>query len=327
MTTTHAIRIHAPGGPEALSWDEVELDPPGPGQAQLRQTAVGLNFIDVYHRTGLYPLPMPSGLGVEAAGVVEAIGSDVTDVAIGDRVTYGSGVTPGAYAERRNVPAAALVRIPDRITDAEAAAIMLKGLTTHYLLRRTHRLQAGETVLLHAAAGGVGLLFCQWARALGATVIGTVSSDAKAELARAHGCAHVLIHGQDDIAKRVRELTGGRGVPVVYDSVGKDTFAASLDSLAPLGLLVSFGQSSGVVPPFDLRVLSDKGSLFVTRPTLKTYTAKRQDLEGSAEQLFEVVGSGKVKVEIGATFALRDAADAHRALEARKTTGSVVLIP
>ncbi len=327
MTTAHAIRIHELGGPEVLRWEEIDVPAPGPGQAQLRQTAVGLNFIDIYHCSGLYPLPLPAILGSEAAGVVEAIGPGVTEVAVGDRVAYCSGVAPGAYAERRNLPAAALVVLPPAISEPQAAAMMLKGLTVHYLLRRTHRAQAGETVLLHAAAGGVGLLFCQWARALGVTVIGTVGTEAKAELAREHGCAHVLIHGKDDIVQRVRELTSGRGVPVVYDSVGKDTFATSLDALAPLGLLVSFGQSSGVVPPLELRVLAEKGSLFVTRPTLRTYTAQRDDLINAAEALFEVVGSGKVKTKIGATFALRDAAEAQRALASRKTTGSVVLLP
>jgi NADPH2:quinone reductase len=327
MTRTHAIRIHETGGPEVLRWEEIDLPAPGPGEVQLRQTAVGLNFIDVYHRSGLYAVKLPAGLGSEGAGVVTAVGAGVTDVAVGERVAYGSGAPPGSYAEMRNLPAAAVVRVPDAITDAQAAAIMLKGLTVHYLLRRTYRVSAGETVLLHAAAGGVGLLFCQWAKALGVEVIGTVSSDAKAELARAHGCAHTLVHGRDDIVARVKELTGGRGVPVVYDSVGKDTFALSLDALAPLGLLVSFGQSSGLVPPFDLRTLSDKGSLFVTRPTLKTYAAKREDLVEGATALFEMVASGKVKVEIGASFALRDVAEAHRALEARKTTGSVVLLP
>jgi NADPH:quinone reductase len=327
MTIAHAIRVHEFGGPEALRWEEIDVPEPGPGQARVRQTAVGVNFIDVYHRTGLYPLPLPTGIGSEGAGIVDAVGPGVTEVQVGERVAYGSGAPPGSYAELRNLPAAALVRIPDAISDAQAAALMLKGLTVHYLLRRTHRAQAGETVLLHAAAGGVGLLFCQWAKALGVHVIGTVSSDAKAELARAHGCTHTLVHGRDDLVQRVRELTEGRGVPVVYDSVGKDTFAASLDCLAPLGLLVSFGQSSGVVPPLELRVLSEKGSLYVTRPTLKTYTARREDLLGAAEQLFEIIASGKVKVEIGATWPLREAAAAHRALEGRKTTGSVVLLP
>jgi NADPH2:quinone reductase len=327
MTRAHAIRIHETGGPEVLRWEEVDVPPPDLGEAQVRHTAIGLNFIDTYQRSGLYKLPLPSGLGAEGAGIVEAVGLGVSEVAVGDRVAYGSGAPPGAYAEVRNLPAAALVRVPDAISDRAAAAVMLKGLTVHYLLRRTHRLHAGETVLLHAAAGGVGLLFCQWARALGATVIGTVGSEAKAELARAHGCTHTLIHGRDDIPARVRELTSGKGVPVVYDSVGKDTFAASLDSLAPLGLLVSFGQSSGLVPPLDLRVLSEKGSLFVTRPTLRTYTARRDDLVESCEALFEMVASGKVKVEIGAAFPLREAAEAHRALEGRKTTGSVVLEP
>ncbi len=322
-----AIRIRDFGGPEVLRYETVEIGEPGPGQARVRHTAVGINFIDVYHRTGLYAVPLPSGLGVEGAGVVEAVGPDVTDVAPGDRVAYGSGVPPGSYAEAHLVPTASLVRVPDGISDEQAAAMMLKGLTVQYLLRRTRRAQAGETVLLHAAAGGVGLLFCQWARELGVTVIGTVSSDGKAELARAHGCAHVLIHGRDDIAACVLELTSGQGVPVVYDSVGKDTFAASLDSLAPLGLLVSFGQSSGLVPPLDLRVLSEKGSLYVTRPTLRTYVTRREDLLAAASELFEVVLSGKVKVEIGARFALADTAEAHRALEARQTTGSVILLP
>jgi NADPH2:quinone reductase len=320
-----AIRFHRTGGPEVLSLDEVEVGAPGPGEARVRHTAVGVNFVDTYHRTGLYPLPLPSGIGVEAAGVVEAVGSGVADVRPGDRVAYAA--TPGAYAEARLIPADRLVPLPAAISDREAAAIMVKGLTVQALLRRTHPVQPGDTVLFHAAAGGVGLLAIQWLKAIGATVIGTVGSDEKAELARVHGCDHVIVYTREDFPARVREITGGAGVPVVYDSVGKSTFEGSLDCLRPLGLMVSFGNASGPVPPFDIGVLGRKGSLFLTRPTVFTYIAKREDLLRGAAELFEMVRSGRVKVEIGRSWPLAQAAEAHRALQARATTGSLLLLP
>jgi len=324
---THAIRFHRPGGPEVLVWDEVEVGAPASGQVRLRQTAVGLNYIDVYHRTGAYPVAaMPSGIGLEGAGVVDEVGAGVAELKAGDRVAYASPPI-GAYAEARLMPADRLVKLPAGISDRVAAAMMLQGMTAQYLIRRTHRVVAGETILMHAAAGGVGLILCQWAKHLGATVIGTAGSEEKAALARAHGCDHVILYRREDVAKRVRELTGGAGVPVVYDGVGKDTFAASLDCLAPLGLMASFGSASGPVPPFDMGVLAAKGSLFLTRPTLMTYMAKREDLLASAQELFDVVAKGAVKIEINQTFPLRDAAAAHRALEARQTTGSTVLLP
>ena len=327
MQKVRAIRFSRTGGPEVLSWDEVTLGSPGPGQVFVRHKAVGLNFIDTYHRSGLYPVQsLPSGIGLEAAGVIEAVGDGVTEFAVGDRVAYGTGPI-GAYSEARNMPADKLVKLPDGIDDRTAAAIMLKGLTTQYLLRRTYRVKAGDTILVHAAAGGVGLLLCQWAKHLGATVIGTVGSTAKGELARAHGCDHTVLYRVADVAKRVRELTGGAGVPVVYDGVGKDTFAASLDCLAPLGMMVSFGNASGPVASLDPLVLSQKGSLFFTRPTLMHYTAKREDMLSMAAELFEVVQSGAVKVEVNQTYRLFDAANAHRNLEGRKTTGSSVLTP
>lgn len=322
----HAIRFHEAGGPEVLRWEEVEVGDPGPGEVRLRQTAVGLNFIDVYHRTGLYPVQTPSGIGLEAAAVVEAVGAGVEDVAAGDRVAYAGGPL-GAYAEARLIPAHRVVKLPDSITDETAAAMMLQGMTVQYLIRRTHRCREGETVLFHAAAGGVGLIACQWLKSLGVTVIGTVGSDEKAALAKAHGCTHTINYRTENFVERVKELTEGAGVPVVYDSVGKDTWEGSLDCLAPLGLMVSFGNASGAVPPVNLGVLSQKGSLFVTRPTLMTYTAKRQDLLATANELFEVVQSGAVKIEINQRFALKDAAQAHRDLEARKTTGSSLLMP
>jgi NADPH2:quinone reductase len=324
--SSHAIRIHKTGGPEVLTWETVEVGAPGPGQVRLAQTAIGLNFIDVYHRTGLYPAQLPTGIGMEAAAVVDAVGPDVTELKAGDRVAYASGPL-GAYAETRLMPADRVVKLPDAITDRQAAAMMLQGLTAQYLLRRTYKVQAGDRILVHAAAGGVGLILVQWAKHLGATVIGTVGSDAKARLATAHGCDHVILYRQEDFPKRVREVTHGAGVNVVYDGVGKDTFMGSLDCLAPLGMMVSFGNASGPVPPLDLLLLSQKGSLFVTRPTLATYTAKRADLVAAAADLFDVVTRGAVKIEVNQTFALRQAADAHRALEARATTGSTVLLP
>ena len=323
---THAIRIHAHGGPEMMRWDDVPTPEPGPAEALVHHTAVGLNYIDVYFRTGLYKIPtLPAILGMEAAGTVRAVGADVRDIKVGDRVAYAAGPI-GAYATDRVISADRLVKLPDGIDDQTAAAMMLQGLTAHYLLRRTYPVKAGDTVLVHAAAGGVGLILCQWAKHLGATVIGVVSTEAKAELARAHGAAHVIL-GHDRLAAEVKRLTGGAGVPVVYDSVGKDTFGASLDCLAPLGLMVTYGNSSGPVPPVDLGVLSAKGSLFLTRPTLATYTASRHDLVAGAEDLFGAVQSGAVKIRVNQTFALKDAAAAHTALEARQTTGSTVLIP
>ncbi len=322
----NAIRIHQTGGPEVLTWETVDLPAPAAGEATVRHHAVGLNFIDTYHRTGLYPLPLPSGIGLEGAGVVEAVGAGVTEVKVGDRVAYAGGPV-GAYAEVRNIPAHRLLKLPDAIAFDTAAAMMLQGLTAAYLLRRTYRVQPGDAVLIHAAAGGVGLIACQWAKALGATVIGTVGSPAKAELAKAHGCDHVINYSTENFTQRVRDITGGEGVPVVYDGVGKDTFMGSLDSLRPLGMLVTYGNASGPVPPFDLLLLSQKGSLFVTRPTIMHYTAKRADLEALGAELFEVVVSGKVRIEVNQTYPLKDAAQAHRDLEARKTTGSTVLLP
>ena len=321
---THAIRIQKTGGPEVLDWEEIELAAPAPGEVLVRHSAVGLNYIDVYFRSGLYPIPsFPAGLGMEAAGVVEAIGEGVNEVQVGDRVAYAGGPL-GAYAEARSIPAHRLVRLPDAIDDQQGAAMMLQGMTVEYLLRRTHRVEAGETVLFHAAAGGIGLIACQWLNHLGATVIGTVGSEEKAALAKAHGCHHTINYREEDFVTKVKELTEGAGVPVVYDSVGKDTWEGSLDCLAPLGMMVSFGNSSGAVAEFNIGVLTQKGSLFLTRPTLLTYIAKREDLVASAQELFEVVSSGAVKINVNQTYALKDAAQAHRDLEARKTTGSTV---
>ncbi len=321
-----AIRIHKHGGPEVLQYEDVTAGDPGPGQARIRQTAIGLNFIDTYHRSGLYQLQMPSGIGLEGAGVVEAVGPGVTWVKAGDRVAYAGG-PPGAYAEVRLIPADRLVKVPEGISDQTAAAMMLKGLTTQYLIRSTYKVQPGQTVVFHAAAGGVGLIACQWLKALGVSVIGTVGSDEKAKLAKAHGCEHTIVYTKENFAERVKEITGGKKVPVVYDSVGKDTFMGSLDSLQPRGMLVVFGNGSGPVAAFDLNLLAGKGSLYVTRPTLMTYTAKREDLEAMAADLFDVVKSGKVKIEVNQTYPLKDAAQAHRDLESRKTTGSTVLLP
>ena len=321
-----AIRIHQTGGPEVLQWEEISVGDPAPGQARVRHEAVGLNFIDTYHRSGLYPLPLPSGLGLEGAGVVEAVGEGVSDFVPGDRVAYAGGPV-GAYSQVRCMPAERLLKLPDALSFETAAAMMLQGLTSAYLLRRTYRVQPGDAVLIHAAAGGVGLIACQWAKALGATVIGTVSSEAKAELAKQHGCDHIIYYSREDVAKRVRELTGGEGVAVVYDGVGKDTFIGSLDSLRMCGMMVSFGNASGPVPPFDPLLLTQKGSLFITRPTSMHYTAKRQDLLALGTELFDVVASGKVRIEVNQRYALSDAANAHRDLESRKTTGSTILLP
>jgi NADPH2:quinone reductase len=320
----HAIRVHENGGPEVLKWEEVEVGQPSPGQVRLRQEAAGLNFIDVYHRTGLYKQELPFTPGTEGAGVVEAIGGDVANVKAGDRVAYAGPI--GGYAEERLIAADRLVKLPDSVSTEQAAAAMLQGMTVHMLLRSVHRVQPGETLLIHAAAGGVGLIACQWAKALGATVIGTVSTDEKAELARAHGCDHPIVYTREDFVAGVDRITGGKKLPVVYDSVGRDTFMKSLDCLAPRGLMVSFGNSSGAVEPFSPLLLSQKGSLFLTRPTLFNYTAKREELEQAAGELFDMITSGKVKIEVKQRFALEDAAEAHRALEARKTSGSTVLM-
>jgi NADPH2:quinone reductase len=318
----HAIQIHTHGGPEVMCWEDVPVPGPGPGEARIRQRAVGVNFIDVYQRTGLYPLSLPAVLGNEGAGVVQAVGPGVTDVAVGDRVAHAGLV--GAYTEERTVPAERLVKLPEGIGDDVAAAIMLKGMTAEYLLRRTHRVSRGETIVFHAAAGGVGQIACRWAKALGATVIGTVGSEAKVEVARQNGCDHVLVTGPD-LAARVRELTGGVGADVVYDAVGKDTWEASLDSLRPRGLLVSFGNASGPVPAFQPLVLTMKGSLFLTRPSMVHYVATREELVASAEAVFEGIRSGAVRVDIRHRYALADAARAHADLEGRRTTGPIVL--
>ena len=321
-----AIRMHETGGPEVLRWEEVTIGPPGPGEVHLRQSAVGLNFIDVYHRSGLYPLPaLPATPGMEGAGIVVATGEGVEGFAPGDRVAY-AGLPLGAYAEERLIPAHRLVLLPDAISDKQAAGMMLKGMTVQYLLRSTFHVKPGDTILFHAAAGGVGLIACQWAKALGATVIGTVGSLEKAELARKHGCDFPLLYQEEDWVSKVKEITDGEGVPVVYDSVGGETFMKSLDCLRPLGLLASFGQASGPVAPFDPALLAAKGSLFLTRPTLMTYTADRADLLASATDLFAVVQSGDVSIEVNQTYLLSEAAQAHRDLEARKTTGSTVLL-
>lgn len=320
-----AIRFHQAGGPEVLRLEDVAVGEPGAGEARVRNAAIGVNFVDIYHRTGLYPLPLPSGLGVDGAGLVEAVGAGVAHVRPGDRVAYMG--PPGSYAEARVMAADRLVKLPPDIDDRTAAGMMLKGLTVQALVRRTHPVRAGETVLVHAAAGGVGLIMVQWLKALGATVIGTVGSDAKADRVRRAGCDHAIVYTREDFAKRVRELTGGAGVPVVYDSVGKATFEGSLDALAPLGLLVSFGNASGSVPPFDVGVLARKGSLYLTRPTVFSYMARREDLERGAAELFDVVRAGKVKIEVSRTLPLAQASEAHRALAARETTGSLVLLP
>jgi NADPH:quinone reductase len=321
-----AIRIETTGGPDVMKLVDVDVGRPGAGQVRVRQTAIGLNYIDTYHRSGLYPLQFPSGLGLEAAGVVEEVGEGVTSLKPGDRIAYGTGPI-GAYAEMRNLPANRLVKLPDAISDETAAGMMLKGMTARYLLRATYVVEPGGTILLHAAAGGVGMIMSQWAKALGATVIGTVGSDAKASVARAHGCDHVINYSTEDTVKRVREITGGAGVPVVYDGVGKDTLMISLDCLQPRGLMVSFGNASGAVPPFDLLTLSAKGSLYVTRPTLNTYTASDADLQETAQDLVSVVASGKVKIPVNQRYALAEVVQAHRDLESRKTTGTTVLLP
>jgi NADPH2:quinone reductase len=321
----HAMRIYEHGGPEKLKWEEVEVGDPGPGQVRVRNTAIGLNFIDTYQRSGLYAMQMPFTPGSEGAGVVEAVGPRVKEFKVGDLVAYSGPI--GAYADVLLRPADRLVKVPAGVSDRTAAAMMLKGMTAQYLCRRTYRVKKGDTVLIHAAAGGVGLILSQWCKALGATVIGTVGSDEKVALAKKGGCRHVIVTSKENFVERVNAITKGKKVPVVYDGVGKDTFMGSLDCLQPLGMMVSFGNASGAVPPFNAAILAQKGSLFLTRPTLATYTAAREDLIKSARELFAVVKSGKVKISINQTYALKDAAQAHQDLEARKTTGSTVLIP
>ncbi len=323
---TKAIRFHEPGGPEVLRWEDVELNKPGEGEVHVCHEAVGLNYIDVYHRRGLYALTLPSSIGLEGAGIVEAVGKGVSELKPGDRVAYASPPV-GAYAQARLIAADRLVKLPDGIAADTAAAMMLKGMTAQYLLRRTYRVKEGDTILFHAAAGGVGLIACQWAKALGATVIGTVGSDEKAEMARAHGCDYPIVYTRENFTERVREITQGEGVAVVYDSVGKDTFNGSMDSLKRFGMMVSYGNASGPVPPVEPLMLSQKGSLYLTRPTLMDYTASREDLVASAYELFDMVRSETVRIEIKQRYALSDAAQAHRDLEARKTTGSTVLLP
>lgn len=321
-----AIRMHKTGGPEVLKLEDVDVPAPGPNDVTIAQQAIGINFIDIYFRTGLYPNPMPSGLGFEGAGVVDAVGSDVKHVKVGDRVAYGQGPL-GAYATARTMPSTQVVRLPDDISFEAGAAMMLKGLTVQYLFRQTYRLQGDETILFHAAAGGVGLIACQWARALGVKLIGTVSSSAKAALAKEHGAWETIDYSREDIAKRVLELTDGAKVPVVYDGVGKDTWEASLDSLQPRGLMVSFGNASGAVSGINLGQLAAKGSLYVTRPTLGTYVVTRDKLEAACAELFEMVTSGKVRFDVERTYPLAEAGRAHEDLAARKTTGSMVLLP
>jgi NADPH2:quinone reductase len=320
---THAIRFHKTGGPEVLTWEEVSVGKPGAGEARVRHTAIGLNYVDTYIRSGLYPAPLPSGLGSEAAGVVEEVGPGVTEIKAGDRVAYGNSPL-GAYSEARVMPADRLIALPKDITDRQAAAMMLKGLTTQYLIRQIFKVKHGDTILFHAAAGGVGSIACQWAKSLGAIVIGTVGSEEKAKLAKAHGCDYPIVYTREDFVERVKEITKGEKLRVVYDAIGKDTWPKSLDCLRPTGLLVSFGQASGPIGPIDLGILAAKGSLFVTRPTLNTYAAKRADMVAMARDLFDAVLSGAVKIEVNQTYPLKEAAQAHRDLHARKTTGSTV---
>jgi len=320
-----AVRFHKIGGPEVLQMDEVQVGEPGPGQARIRHTAIGVNFIDTYQRSGMYPVPLPSGAGNEGAGVVEAVGAGVSTLKPGDRVAYTGQI--GAYSTQRLVPADRMVKVPEGISDEQAASMMLKGMTVQYLIHRTYKVKSGDTVLWHAVAGGVGMIACQWLKALGATVIGTVGSDEKGALAKSHGCDHVINYSKENFTERVKSITGGKGVPVVYDSVGKSTWEGSLDCLRPLGMMVSFGNASGAVAPVNIGILAQKGSLFLTRPTLVTYIASRADLEATSKSLFDVVKSGKVKIEITARYKMADVAQCHRDLEGRKTTGSVILLP
>ncbi len=320
---TQAIRIHEQGGPDVMKWETVDVPAPGPGQISVTHKAVGLNYIDCYHRSGLYPLPMPAGIGMEGAGVVDAVGNGVSDLAVGDRVAYAAG-PPGSYAEQRVIEADKVVKLPDSISDETAAAMMLQGMTAEYLIRRTYAVKPGDTVLFHAAAGGVGLIACQWLKQLGATVIGTVGSDEKAEIAKAHGCDHTIVYTRENFPDRVREITDGKGVPVVYDSIGKDTYLGTLDCLAPLGLFVSFGNASGPISSFDVGLLA-KGSYFLTRPSLGSYNGTKAQIDGSSAALFDAVNKG-LKIEINQRYALKDAPQAHRDLEDRKTTGSTIFL-
>jgi NADPH2:quinone reductase len=323
---TKAIRIHETGGPEVMKWEDVDVGGPGEGQVRLRQTAMGLNFIDCYHRMGLYPLPsLPAVIGAEAAAVIEEIGPGVTGLTVGQRVAYAP--VPGAYAEERLIPATKLIALPDEVTDEQAASMMLQGMTARFLVKKTYAIQSGDTILIHAAAGGVGSIVCQWAKHMGATVIGTVGTDEKAELAKANGCDYPIVYTRESFKDRVSEITDGEGLPVVYDSIGKDTFDDSLDCLQPLGTMVTFGNASGPVPPMAPNILAGKGSLFLTRPGLVHYTGKREDLVETANDLFDVVANGHVKVSVNQTYALKDAAQAHIDLEARKTTGSTIFLP
>jgi NADPH2:quinone reductase len=323
---TNAIRVHKQGGPEEMKWETVDLPTIKEGEVLIKHTAIGLNYIDTYHRSGLYPMPVPLTLGLEGAGIIEEIGENVNGLKAGDRVAYASPPT-GSYAEEKIMPADRLVKIPDNISDEVAAAIMLKGMTVEYLVRRTYNVKAGQTVLFHAAAGGVGLIACQWLKAIGATTIGTVGSEEKAALAKANGCDHTILYREENFVDRVNEITNGKGVPVVYDGIGKDTALQGLDCLSPFGLMVIFGNASGNAPPIDTGLLAAKGSLFLTRPTLMTYNAKREALVDSAQQVFNMVGSGKINISINARYDLKDAAQAHKDLESRKTTGSTLLMP
>lgn len=321
-----AIRMHAQGGPEVMKLEDVDLPKLAAGQVQIKHSVIGLNYIDTYHRSGLYPLPLPSGIGMEASGTVEAVGDGVTDFAVGDRVAYAA-PPPGSYAEARNLEATKVVKVPDSVDDKLAAAMMLQGMTVQYLIRQIYKVGPGDTILIHAAAGGVGLILCQWAKHLGATVIGTVSSDEKAALAKKNGCDHPIIYTRENFVERVIEITDGKKVPVVYDSIGKDTWPMSLDCIAPTGMMVSFGQASGPIAPVDLGIFAAKGSLKFTRPTLMTYTATKAQLDACAADLFDVVGKGAVSVSVNQEYALADAVQAHIDLEGRKTTGSTVLLP
>ena len=323
---TNAIRIYKQGGPEEMKWETVDLPTIKEGEILIKHTAIGLNYIDTYHRSGLYPMPVPLTLGLEGAGIVQEVGENVSGLKAGDRVAYASPPT-GSYAEEKIMPADRLVKIPDNISDEVAAAIMLKGMTVEYLVRRTYNVKAGQTVLFHAAAGGVGLIACQWLKAIGATTIGTVGSEEKAALAKANGCEHTILYREENFVDRVNEITNGKGVPVVYDGIGKDTALQGLDCLSPFGLMVIFGNASGNAPPIDTGLLAAKGSLFLTRPTLMTYNAKREALVDSAQQVFNMVGSGKINISINARYDLKDAAQAHKDLESRKTTGSTLLMP
>lgn len=323
---TKAIRISNTGGPEVLQWEDVELGDPDAGEVRVRQTAIGLNYIDIYQRAGVYPISMPGGIGLEAVGEVEAVGDGVDHVKVGDRIAYAGG-PPGAYSQERVMPAAPVLKLPENVPDDQAAAMLLKGMTVRFLISRTYQVKAGETVLFHAAAGGVGLIACQWLSAIGVTVIGTVSSEKKAAIAKANGCTHTILYTSESVTERVREFTDGAGVPVVYDSVGKDTWESSLDCLQPLGLMVSFGNTTGVVPPFSIGELAAKGSLFVTRPVLASYVSRREDLEATANDVFDALADGKIKADVGQTYALENAEQAHRDLEGGNTTGSTVLLP